>query len=250
MQRHAVLIWTRSQDEGNQHSDAFASPTSVSVVKFPTTQIKTLQAKLPTSEAWTVAVITSPRTVRVILENGNQGWLTSLDGIYCFGSATHAEILKAGLGNVTLIPDCKTSEQLAQKLVSVLPKTSRILVFGPKQPAYPIADYFSRNGLRAEHISLYETIPCQKPDSDLLDKVSSSATVFVAFASPSAVEGFVAALGPPNFTSLKPKLIALTIGQTTSRACERFFQKVLESPSPDMRHFESFCLEAATRGAP
>jgi uroporphyrinogen-III synthase len=245
MQRNSVLIWTRSQDEGDATSDGLAQRCPFPVIAFPTTQIKKIPLK-KTTQSWTDAVVTSPRSVKILVD---ESLIQGVRHIYCFGTATFEALKKSGFDKATLVDGAKTSEQLAHKLAETLPGNSNVLVVGPKQPAFPIAEFLTQSGRSATHFALYETVPCRTVDPGLARAISGYKSIFAAFASPSAVEGFVTALGP-DLSQWKNKITALAIGPTTSRAAASHFPKVLESSTADMTTFENFCIAAVTKGTP
>src|SRR5690606_28578514 len=105
---------------------------------------------------------------------------------------------------------------------------------GAEEGAYDIVSHLKGKGFAAEHVSVYTTtIPVAWPEARATRTLSGH-YVTACFASPSAVKGFMSLFA--SVAEMLPSVHAVAIGETTARACKKYFRNVTVATQASMEN--------------
>lgn len=220
-----TIIWTRGTDDWQSDADLLARlvPQEIRVEHIPCIKLAALETPPAlTQETWDHVVFTSAHGVSFALANPDlKEAIKKSKHVYTFGGATAQALAKHGIS--TIRPEgLRTGEDLGAWLSVHLPKDARVLVPGPKRPAFDLAQFLNLHDFQAQAAICYETeekahLPSGADlSSRKLDELGCLAQAVICFASPSAVRGFLA--GAPGI--LYP---AAVIGPTTDAEAKKTF---------------------------
>ena len=117
---------------------------------------------------------------------------------------------------------CDMSEWIYKNITN----KQTLILPGPRKRAYPLEEKL-KSKYEFVKLDLYETI-CKVKTSKYKN---ISGSKIIAFASPSAIKGFVSSC----YYSPNNKLLAVCIGRTTYDYCSKYFTKLILSPTTNMR---------------
>lgn len=204
------VLWTRSAEDWPKDRGRFRHPEQVLSVPCITRQRLAPPAQLP---AFDEAILTSPYAVKTVLANPELAAAVRRVTSHCFGDQTLAALRAHGFSAQQ--HQCRTLAEL----VADLPKTGRYLHLGPEEPILHLEqmapDTFA-------HLPLYRTqsgVFVPEPQRCHIAAELGRGIVAAAFASPSAVTGFLGEFNGMGIT-------ALALGPTTAAACQGAFAKV------------------------
>lgn len=240
-----TLVWTRAREDWQGDQPLLARLSGVDVLHIPCLETAALVMKVPPGP-WDYAVFTSRNAVQFALATPwFRPMLAAVKTCFTFGRKTHAQLVAAGLSS-QLVDSAATGEELAHWLQGTLPKGARVLVPGAEVPAFDLAKALADCGFAAV------SLPCYRTKSDasaadgsalppqLIRELTGRLAGVVAFASPSAVTGFVKAFSPRE-NRLAATLTAAVIGPTTAATARRFFDKVQIAPKHDLDSLVALC---------
>lgn len=224
-----TLIWTRGVDDWQSDQLLLSQLVAKDVyiehipcVRLSPVGITSDVLQALTNHPWDHVVFTSAHGVSFALASPViRERIKKIASIYTLGSATAQALARLGIDAIR--PEgLRTGEDLGAWLDVHLPQDAHILVPGPRQPAFDLAQYLKDKGRQSLAVVCYETeakahLPSGKALSiEILKELGARPTTIVCFASPSAVRGFVA--GAPGV--VPP---AVVIGPTTEAAAKQFF---------------------------
>lgn len=237
MTRPQTLVWTRAVEDWDDDKSLIAPfiPAGIELLHLPCLSTVALPI-VPPSGSFDVAVVLSPNTVQYALaDQAMRGVLASLSQIYTHGMTTAERLRDAGLPAVH-IPGVRTAAELATRLTTELKRGTRCLWPTAKAPSFDLQAACDARGIVVTRVDCYETeTGAVQSDGTPLTQAAVDALVarldgVVAFASPSAVAGFVDVFRPTD-NRLQSALAAVVMGPTTAKAANASFQVVELAPS-------------------
>jgi uroporphyrinogen-III synthase len=130
------------------------------------------------------------------------------------GTTTASVLAESSGRRVDLVPDVQLAAALADAFNDAAPSSQRVLLALADRASNVLADALRDAGHRVTAVTAYRTV-AQAPDRALIDHADA-----VLFASGSAVESWVAAVGPVC------PAVAVAIGPTTATTAERLGLKL------------------------
>jgi len=172
---------------------------------------RALRAELDRLDEYDWLIVTSAPGAERVAHDASQVRTVKLAAV---GTAT-ARVLAAGAGRpVDLVPDVQLAASLAAAFIRVATSPQRILLALADRAAGALADALRSAGHRVTDVVAYRTIS-QAPDRAAIEQADA-----VLFASGSAVESWVAAVGPAC------PVVAVAIGPSTAAVAERLGLKL------------------------
>lgn len=133
------------------------------------------------------------------------------------GTATAAALAQLARRRVDLVPDVQLGSVLAEEFVTRNPSSQRVLVAHADRARGDVVDIVRAHGHDVTAVVAYRTLTRVPDDADLAAVTGADG---VAFASGSAVEGWVAAFG------LATPPVAVAIGPATADVAQRLGLKL------------------------
>lgn len=226
------LIWTRAAEDGE------ADKTLLENAPCPWVHIPCLATR---AQPWSwpeggsdITLIASRTTADTALGDlALRQQLAKQKKIYTFGEKT-ANALRQLLRLPVEHVDVKDGLGLAQWVENHIPKSDRVVFCGAQEPAYDIAGHLTEKGFNAVHVPVYcTTVPSAWPEAQA-DRTLRGHHNYVCFASPSAVRGFATLF--VSVGEMLPAIQAVAIGDTTARACAKYFRKVAVADKPSLEN--------------
>lgn len=216
------LIWTRAAEDAEADKALFAN-APCPWVHIPCLATRAQEWHWPEGGS-DVVVIASRTTVDTALGDlALRQTLAQQKKIYTFGEKT-ADALQQLLRLPVERVDVKDGFGLAEWLEKHLDKKTRVVFCGAAEPAYNIAAHLAEKGFNATHVPVYSTtIPTAWPEAQATRTLTGHHN-YVCFASPSAVRGFMTLFA--SVGEMLPTIQAVAIGETTARACAKYFRNV------------------------
>ncbi|MFC4618164.1 uroporphyrinogen-III synthase [Camelliibacillus cellulosilyticus] len=165
---------------------------SVPVIAFKPLALSETEARLlKNAAAFDWVVVTSANGVR-FLQKQLERLEARLDGVKvaAVGSKTAETLKKIGV-TPSLIPDIYTANGLAEAFIKKDGASTLLLVLG-KKARTTLEDRLAKAGFHPTRVDVYDTVKKEKSASLVQDAVQSSAIDVVTFASPTAVDFFLA----------------------------------------------------------
>ncbi len=165
-------------------------------------------------------IVTSPSAAQIL-----STWTTSAVGsatnpIYSIGPATTQALAHTFVGNISTSP-VATSAGLAAHILETAPDTKKFLLPTARKTGGELQRVLEEAGVALQSVVLYDTVP----NEDLLP-LNLAPEDWVTFASPSAVDAFVALHGTPQVR------VACIGTITGTRAKEMGFEVQVIPPAP------------------
>jgi uroporphyrinogen-III synthase len=232
----ADLVWTRAAADWDADRVLLVPhiPSGVRIVRLPcisTSSLPVPELKPPTPDH---VLFTSPTAVAQTFKIPSAALaVRAATSVWTFGAQTAARLAELGV-KARLVDEAKTAEAFGAYLTRHLPKGATVLLPAPEAPAYDLAGKLRGGGFTVTPLICYRTIPeATQADGKPLSKddiaaFGESLAGVVAFASPSAVQGFADAFLSEKGVAarLKDALVAIVIGPTTANAAMKRFSLV------------------------
>ena len=225
------LIWTRAAADWNE-DEAELRPLfeANAVLRLPCLRTAPRTPEV-TDERCDYLVFTSANAARYGLAHPRL-----VDGarqarqIFTHGEKT-AEALRAAGLHPHVIQSARTAADLCAWLGANIPRPARFGLPSAAEPAYPLATELEAHGFTASTWTCYatEAVATDTHGRELnmttVAKYIDELRCVIAFASPSAVQGFAKVFRPAS-NRLGAALVAVAIGPTTETAASQYFQRV------------------------
>ena len=248
LQHEPVVIWTRGREDWNL--DLRALPVSVrkKILHLPCTEVVatklanvTLKRLRQAAVSKNIVVLcTSPKAAKIALASKSLNHLLRRATYWMTFGPTTTQYLRSKGIKVTRPRGCESSADLFHHLQGRGDANLTFVVLRAKDPAFDLGRALKDVGLQAIDLVLYKTL-AQMTDlagksisQPLRQALRAEVQGVVAFASPSAVRGFVQELAKKDSTSepnqrrpaWRKNFIAVCIGPTTAAAARKNFVDV------------------------
>jgi uroporphyrinogen-III synthase len=219
-----TLVWTRPASDWV--TDEILLKTvqgKAQVLRLPCVEIKPLKVA-GLAKSYDVFVFTSSKAAQVALANAEVlAQVQAAKNIYTHGPSTAKTLARLGLKADVIA--ARTGAELAVELAKIIPPGTPVAWPRVEDPAHDIQADLTAAGIPTDSFVCYRTLPGihdvggHTPPKEQLEEWKETLEGVVCFASPSAVEGFLKGLAGT-------KLVAVALGPTTAKACERHFKIV------------------------
>lgn len=203
-----VLVWTRSALDRKKDQEILSSlskdSTDIKIIHLPCIHISELPFQAEALNKNTQAIVTSTKAVEIAARHPELCSYLKGRTTFCFGHATATALIKLG-ATVVLERKITNSADLAKAICerhSSDEPGEEFLYLGPREPASELEPIFESYGKKLNRIALYQTIPMvtdgdgKKPTPDEVAAWRKQWHGVIAFASPSAVKGFIGTFLP------------------------------------------------------
>lgn len=253
-----TIVWTRDTADWASDRAGFASANRSAVLRLPCIVRRPLPLHLKRSDgvgtaAPGIAVFTSDYAAQLCLADASlRRILLHATSIFSLGTKAAQRLRAAGLV-VTQWAELRTAAELGARLVDVIPPGAEVWLPGPRVRAFDMSAWLRERGLAVWQQDLYDTIPgVANVDGSLASiedrvRLARRPHCVVAFASPSAVAGFV-----QGFATCAPDVFqvwpAVALGPTTTAAARAHFAKVETASANQVSALIVCCERLAFRG--
>ena len=211
------IIWTRAKIYHSEDKDIIKDPDVVAIPCLEFEEIE-IPKVIP---AYRDIIITSQQCLPFIQNHQKLSGLVKKSHIHTFGHKT-AKVMEPNSKKVT-----RYDEQNAKGMIMNIIRADchgPFLYIGPKDPSFPIVESLKKAGIRAEHLSIYETkMPKTKRSID-----QNHLKGVVCFSSPKTVENFIEMFKDKDISDLW----AVSIGSTTEAQAAGYFNMSFAAPQP------------------
>jgi uroporphyrinogen-III synthase len=183
--------------------------------------------------------VLSPNTVQYALaDKAMAKKLASVKKIYTHGATTAERLWAAGLPGEH-VAGVHTAEELSTKLSQTLKSETRCLWPTAAEPSFNLARSLAKASITVTRLDCYKTdTGATKSDGTAwteqeIDALIARLSGVAAFASPSAVKGFVSVFSPAR-NRLKTALMAIVMGPTTAAAARSEFDSLEVAPKASL----------------
>ena len=242
-----TIIWTRSKDLWHEDRSFFSEKSCLRLpcINFQDYSIEKIKDQLQgvsfPDPQLLIGVLTSAHTIKSLKQMAFifekcQKW-------YAVGEKTRDFFTSLKLAPTIHVPKgVSRGSELASYLCSEYRgKKCIFLLPGAQKRAYRIDKHLHTCSLQTISFDTYKvesglfgTNGSALDQKSVTNKLEGSHKLFVCFASPSAVAGFVDGLAQLGLRSILQRCHAVSIGPTTSKACRAHFSVTTEAPSPDV----------------
>ncbi len=230
------IIWTRSQDAWIRDESLLRKGLSGLYLHLPCVQVQFLQLSISLDlfsahkNKELIMIFTSVNAVRSMIFSPYAHLLKKAK-IFTFGFQTNL-LLKTNGYQTNFFIQIYSAESMSIFLANMLDKSKVfILLPGPVERAFPMAEYFYLRGFVVKKLDCYQVVKkaldsqghilTKKSVINIVDQLQG----VICFASPSAVDGFIFSFST-FLKKIDSTLTCVTIGETTQYHCCKFFSKV------------------------
>jgi uroporphyrinogen-III synthase len=250
------LIWTRALadwEDDRVHLEG-RLPPGVVLSRIPCITVQGVAPPPLVGPPPEHVVFTSPTAVARTFAHASAGEAVRRAAhVWTFGKQTQRALAERRVA-AHLVDEASTAEELAAFLAKTLVRGSRVLLPAPEAPAFDLAGALSDAGLSVMPFVCYRTVlgasrpdgtTVPAPEAETLARTMSGAA---AFASPSALTGFLSAFGasPASAAHLRSSLTAVTMGKTTAKAASSHFAVVVTAAEASVAALARAAIDALT----
>ena len=245
--KQPIFIWTRPLDNWKLDQKKLLLANLTQIIHIPCFQQAELTTVIPhtLSQASHYSIaFTSSLGVQLFLKKSMYKPILSKAKFYAFGQQTTHTLQHYGI-NVHNPSTIHSGEAFAAYLNNTLNKGHHVLLPGGTKRAFDLESYLTHKGFQAQNIHCYHTtyrttnIYGNALSFSQCLEIANKRSV-IAFTSPLSTVAFVKAF-EPHSDLLRKNMIAVAIGQTTHRSCQRFFTKTVVAKKPSIDHLIQTC---------
>ena len=243
-----LVIWTRGLEDWQQDFQALPASLKDKILHLPCTAVTAIKPSAIALKRLRQAVLqqgilvicTSPKSGKIALASKPLDHLLRRATYWLTFGATTTRFLRGEGIKVRRPRGCVTSTELFRYVRDRGDRDPTFVVLRAKDPAYDLGRALTGAGMRSIDVILYKTLAKLTDNngkairSKLRNELRHKTIGVVAFASPSAVRGFVKELAQKEAMThsrlprpmWRKNLIAVCIGPTTAAAARKHFADV------------------------